>query len=268
MSKTDAELKEMLQKAVANRNIISLKTYYLSDYGEKVLNEISGAILDKFGRSDLKDIVYTSAKELIINATKANLKRVIFKEMNLDPDIKEDYEKGMKVFKENLMEEKIKKYKKAFKDLNFSVVATFYFQEKVLNIKVKNNFTLYPLEEERIRAKFQKAGSFSSLLDFFVEHGDETEGAGLGLTMVGILLDESGIDRHSFTLFSNKYNETAAKLEIPLQEDYVSRRIVFEEELSKTNMTAEEFRKVFKPPMEFHRGQEITYGLDEPAPPS
>ena len=80
-----------------------------------------------------------------------------------------------------------------------------------------------------------------------MEYGDDTEGAGLGLAMVGILLDESGIDKHSFTLYSNQYNETAARLEIPLTENHVSRRVLFDQEREKSGMTAEEFRKVFNP---------------------
>jgi hypothetical protein len=38
----------------------------------------------------------------------------------------------------------------------------------------------------------------------------------MGLTMVGKLLDKSGIDKHAFSLYSSsKYRETIAKLEIP-----------------------------------------------------
>ena len=247
MRKNEEEIKKLIQNALDSKKIISLKTFYLSDYGEMVLREIAQAVLDKLNRPELMSIVYTSAKELVINATKANLKRIIFDEMKLDPSIPEQYEEGMEHFRGKLLEQEIKKYKNRFIELDFPVVATFYYAPTVLNITVKNNFTMYHAEEERIREKFRKAKSFSSLLDFFMEHGDQTEGAGMGLTMVGILLDESGIDRHAFTVYSNEYNETAAKLEIPLDGSYVTKRSLFEQERNKANMSHDEFRKVYKP---------------------
>lgn len=247
MPMTENEIRADIQRSLDKNDIITFRTHYLSDYGEMVLRIIASSILERFGKSELMDIVYSSAKELVINATKANLKRVVFAELELDILNPADYEKGMKIFKERLTEDSVRQYEEAFKRLDFPVVATFYYWPNVLNIKVKNSFTLLPEEEKKIRTKFAKAQSFSNLLDFYMEYGDNTEGAGLGLTMVGILLDESGIDKHAFTLYSNQYNETAARLEIPLSSDYVPRRVLFEREREKAGMSAEEFRKIFNP---------------------
>jgi hypothetical protein len=79
-----------------------------------------------------------------------------------------------------------------------------------------------------------------------MEHGDETEGAGMGITMVGILLDQSGIDKHAFSLYSSKkYNETIAKLEIPLTKDYVPKRNAFDKELNKHQVERDQLRDKF-----------------------
>ena len=171
----------------------------------------------------------------------------MFKRLGLNIDSPEEYEKGMAYFKENLSEDKIVNYKDDFKKYNFPVIATFYYSPDVLNIKIKNSFPLLEVEEERIRDKFRKATSFSSLIDFFMEYGDSTEGAGMGLTMVGILLDQSGIDRHSFSLYSSqKYQETIAKLEIPLTANYISKRKKFQLEMEAKGIIADELRKTFK----------------------
>ena len=234
MKKTETEIKEIVQDAVNQNNILSMKTYLLSDYGENILKIIASTILEKFNRIDLMEISYSSAKELVINATKANLKRVMYKELGLDITNPDDYNKGLDQFKDNLTEDKISTYKHFFKKYDLPVTATFYYTKDVLNIKVKNNFPLLPIEEERIRDKFQKATSFSSLIDFFMEYGDSTEGAGMGITMVGILLDQSGISKHSFSLYSSdKYQETVAKIEIPLHDDYISKREMFQRELKE-----------------------------------
>ncbi len=254
LKKSEAELKDIVSKAVESNTILTLKTYLLSDYGELILNIINSTILARYDRMDLMEICYSSAKELMINATKANLKRVMFKDMNLDITNPTDYEKGMNSFKSNLREDKIGTYRPLFSKYNLPVIATFYYSKDVLNIKVKNEFPLLPIEEVRIRDKFKKAISFSNLIDFFMEYGDNTEGAGMGITMVGILLDQSGIDKHSFSLYSSeKYQETVAKIEIPLNKDYISKRVQFQKEFANQNLSIEEFRKTFSYNYKFFR---------------
>ena len=244
---TETELRDIIDKGTQKNTIISMKTYLLSDYGELILKIISESILRKFTRLDLMEIMYSAAKELVINATKANVKRVLFRQLNLDIQNPEDYEKGIEVFKESLTEDKITTMKQDFKKYDLPVTATFYYNEDVINIKVKNNFPLIEEEEKRIRDKFRKATSFSSLIDFFMEYGDNTEGAGMGITMVGILLDQSGISKHCFSLYSSeKYGETIAKIEIPLHKDYISKREMFEIEMKDKSLGPDELRKNFK----------------------
>lgn len=239
-------LDTVINEALDKNSILTLQTYYLSEYGQTALNHILARILERYNRSDLHDVLYTATKEIIMNGTKANLKRIIFSEMVLDYPEKEDYDAAMVEFKEHLVADKVKDYRKQFINLDYHVSATFYYTKNVINIKVKNNFPLFEQEEQRIREKFQKSEDFSNLIEFYMQHGDETEGAGLGLTMVGILLQESGIDRHCFTISTNEYNETAAKLEIPLTEDYIPKRKKFDQEFEKSYLTKEAFRKDYK----------------------
>lgn len=255
LKKSESELKEIVTKAIQNNTILTLKTYLLSDYGEMILKIITSTILEHYNRIDLMEICYSSAKELMINATKANLKRVMFKDMGLNISNLDDYDKGMSTFKSNLREDKIGTYRPMFKKFDLPVIATFYYTKDVLNIKIKNAFPLLPIEEKRIRDKFKKAISFSNLIDFFMEYGDSTEGAGMGITMVGILLDQSGIDKHSFSLYSSeKYQETVAKIEIPLSKDYISKREKFQKDFLEQELSKEEFRKTFSYNYKLFRG--------------
>ncbi|MBL8020089.1 MAG: hypothetical protein JNM27_10535 [Leptospirales bacterium] len=244
--KSVEEVQKIVDEALASNKVLSVQTYYLSDYGEKVLNLVTTAILNRFNRSDLIDIVYTSTKELVINATKSNLKRVLFTKIGLDLNNPENYQEGMVKFKDELKEENIRKYKELFREYKFTVTVTFYYSPDVLNIKIKNNTQLIPQEEERIREKFKKAVSYANLFDFYLEHGDDTEGAGMGLTLVGILLNQSGIDKHQFTLYSSpRFNETTARIEIPLTADYITRRDRFENGWKNSGMSREEYRQIF-----------------------
>ena len=245
-SKKDQD-EEIIRSAVAANKTISIKSYVLGRYGEELLEKVSKAILQKFGKEDLLEILYPSAKELAINATKASLKRLVFNELELDPENDEQYERGMAVFKEKLNEKSMKESKPKLIEQGLPTIITFYYNKDVVNIKVKNMFRMLPIEEKRVREKFKFAESFSNLLEFYIAHGDESEGMGLGITMVGILLDESGFDRHQFTLHcKGEYNETAAKLEIPISENYIPKRKRFEIELEKSGLSVPEFRKVFR----------------------
>lgn len=246
MRYTNEELNEIVGKAVSEQKIITLKTYALTDYGEKVLLIIITSILEYCQRKDLIDVAYTAAKELVINATKANLKRLIFDKKAYDWQEPEIYNEGLEEFRSYLSEYSIQTYEEQFKKKNLPVTATFYFTEDVLNIKVKNNFSLYPIEERRIREKFSRAHLFSNLVEFYMEHGDNSEGAGLGLTMVSILLEQSEIDRHSFILYSSeKYNETIAKIELPLTDKYISKREMFSKIMEEQDISAEQLRTIF-----------------------
>jgi hypothetical protein len=242
-----AEIESLLDDAITRSRIITLVTYYLSDYGETVMNAITSRLLTRFERPDLNDVVYTCLKELVMNAGKANLKRIVFAESGLDPMSPEDYDRGMVAFKQNLPERRIKSYRSKFRKYNLPVTVTFYYEPfRVLKIKIKNVCTLWPTEEERIREKFRYACDYQDLMQFYLAHGDETEGAGMGMALVGILLDQLGIDRHLFSIYSSeRYNETIARLEIPLCPEYESRRARFEREWRASGLDKDTFRAGF-----------------------
>ena len=66
----------------------------------------------------------------------------------------------------------------------------------------------------------------------------------MGITLVEILLGQSGFDRHLFTIHSDPNDEqTIAKVEIPLSDEHVPQRLRFKQELLKNNTTPEELRK-------------------------
>ena len=95
MKMSDTQMQSVVNRSVNLQKIITFQTYSLSEYGENVLKEILASILDKYCRMDLFDIAYASTRELILNATKANLKRIIFDQLNLDLNNDSDYEQGM-----------------------------------------------------------------------------------------------------------------------------------------------------------------------------
>ncbi|GBF51106.1 hypothetical protein LPTSP4_26370 [Leptospira ryugenii] len=207
-----------VDRAIAQNKKISMITYVLGDLGETKLKYILSSILKKVNREDLMELMYTAAKELIVNSTKAAIKRIIFDELNLNINNAQDYEAGMIHFKSNLNERKFPSYKEKMKEAGHYVKIRCIYQPEQLTLEIRNNFPLIPIEAERIKEKFLHAKKYDNLFEFFMEHGDNTEGAGMGITMVEILLSQSGFDRRLFSIFSSdRSKETVAKVEVPLE---------------------------------------------------
>ena len=237
------DFRNTVQSGVSKGKPITFTTYVLGDSGEAKVKFIIQTILDKFDRSDLMELIYTACKELVVNSTKAAIKRILFKELNIDSDDVEEYEKGMLSFKVNLSDKKFPYYKEKMKSGNLSVQIKFFYNKDRLIVNVINNFPLLKKEENRIREKFVMAKSFDNLFEFYTQHGDNTEGAGMGITLVEILIAQCGLDRHLFTIFTSlKKNETIARIEIPLSTKYKPRRSIFDEILSNNHIPKEKLR--------------------------
>ncbi|MCW7469419.1 hypothetical protein [Leptospira kanakyensis] len=208
-----------VDRAVELGKKISMITYVMGDIGEAKLKYILLRILSSVGREDLMELFYTAAKELIVNSTKAAIKRIIFEELKLNIQNLQDYEEGMKLFKTSLNERKFPNYKKKMRETGLFVKITCIYQKDKIDLEIRNNFPLLPIEAERVKEKFINAKKYDNLFEFFMEHGDSTEGAGMGITMVEILLSQSGFDRRLLSIYSSeRKKETIARVEVNLSE--------------------------------------------------
>ncbi|RHX91784.1 hypothetical protein [Leptospira stimsonii] len=223
-----ADFQMEVDSAISKEVPISLITYVLTPKGEKKLKYIIQGILTRYDRLDLTELLYTSSKELIVNATKAAIKRILFKESKLNIESLEDYQIGMESFHNSLSDKKFPFYREKMKEHDLTIKVTFFFNKHRIILKILNNFHLTDQEEKRVREKFRISRDFDNLFEFFMKFGDSTEGAGLGITMVEILVAQSGFDRHLFTIYSREgISQTVARVEIPLSEDYIPRRLKF-----------------------------------------
>ncbi|MCT8333910.1 hypothetical protein NUH30_09515 [Leptospira sp. 85282-16] len=206
-----------VDQAVEMGKKISMITYVMGDIGEAKLKYILSQILSSLGREDLMELFYTAAKELIVNSTKAAIKRIIFEELKLNIQNLLDYEEGMRFFKSSLNERKFPSYKKKMKESGLFVKITCIYKNDKIDLEIRNNFPLLPVEAERVKEKFINAKKYDNLFEFFMEHGDSTEGAGMGITMVEILLSQSGFDRRLLSIYSSeRKKETVARVEVHL----------------------------------------------------
>jgi hypothetical protein len=169
------------------------------------------------------ETLYTGIKELAINATKANMKHIIFEELGLDINNPEEYEKGMGLYKERLTEEWVASYGHKCKELDISVKITFFHDINGLRVVIKNNIPISDFDEKRIREKLGKVMQYDDLIQFYMENADETEGQGLGIGLIVMLLKGEQIDPHLFRIGIVDKN-TTARIEIPFNNKFVSAR--------------------------------------------
>jgi len=215
----NTKLKQKYLNIIQSKNKLELTIYTLIDEKEE-LNFIIQTILEKYNKIDLLSTIYTSLKELILNGVKANIKRLFFTELNLELNDAKDYEKGMRLFKESLSENWIKSFDKKIKKESLFVKLIIWHNSYRFKIKVVNNIALTDNEDKRIREKFKRASQYDSLADFYLDTQDNTEGAGMGITLILMMLKAENLDTHLFTIYIDKQKHTTAKLIFPFSEDY------------------------------------------------
>jgi hypothetical protein len=129
----------------------------------------------------------------------------------------------MVLYKDYMTEEMAVKYGKKAKKKGLFVRISFFHTPQGLRIEVINNTNITPQEEQRLREKLGKIMQYDSLVDFYMNNPDNTEGAGMGLALVTTLMKGENIDPNLFRIMTCP-EETVARIEIPFSSDFVSIR--------------------------------------------
>jgi len=175
-------------------------------YNSKEINRFLNSLLTKIlSRSDmlyLQGAVENVLREMIVNAVKANSKRVFFKKINLNITDPSHYEEGMSSFK-SFMEESIGELPVELKRSGFKVELFLKMDNTGYRIIVRNNAALLPFEQERIKARVDKAKEYTDFSDIYMDTADDLEGEGLGIPLTIFFLKNSGIGETSFSIVSD-----------------------------------------------------------------
>ena len=215
MTKTQIQ-PEKVQQAVRSSIPLTIKSYKLPHETETQLEEILEVFLKEIGQDSIKDALAYCLRELAVNAKKANTKRVYFEEMGLDLDNDADYERGMKSFKEATLSD-IDRYLELQKESGLYVKVIFHFKGRVLNLYVVNNAAITRREQMRVYDRIARSRAYESLEEALTTVLDDSEGAGLGIVILVLMLKKMGLDEESFDI-DVKNNETVAKMRIPMSD--------------------------------------------------
>lgn len=206
------QYEEILGK-LKNGEDVSLVYKFISDEINHQVYALLIHILAFLDKLYLVEVVYTVIKECLINATKANAKRQFFLRNNLDINNSQQYRAGMMNFQKEIVM-KWEEQKDHLENSQYYVALRMRLKGKEILFLVENNAPLLPEENERIQKRLDKASKYNDLSEAFMEMGDTTESAGLGIILSQLLLKNSGIGQNRFKIQSTE-TATRAYLLVP-----------------------------------------------------
>jgi len=220
-------LAERIDSAIQKNQTIKVRAYALLPETEKDLNLIILRLLNKYNKLDLTATLYTCIKELAVNGAKANIKRILFDEVKIDLENESDYRRGLEIFREKLTDKFINEYAQKAKDRGLFVDIKFEYDASKLIVEVLNNSALTKREDERIREKFRDGLKYENIGELYMDMQDNSEGAGMGIALILMMLKSENIDPHFFTIYSDYANKTIAKITFPMTAEFQDRRAEF-----------------------------------------
>lgn len=195
---------------------LTITTYTLPHDMEVYMQEILAEFLHQLGQDHMISYLVYCQQELITNAKKANTKRVYFQEKNLDITNPEDYEKGMATFKEDTLNN-VNYYLEKQKRAGFYIKLILQFRNNKIKLEVRNNATLVLDEYKRIHDKICRVQQYTSIEEALSKVIDDSEGAGLGLIIMILMLQKIGLAEDSFNTICEN-GETITRIILPLNQ--------------------------------------------------
>lgn len=203
---------EQIKAATRNHETIDFFSNTMTRKTEENFQRVLIIFLTECDQTHLFNCLSYCTLELLANANKANAKRLYFKEQNLNIKNEQDYSSGMANFKAALSGNKIhymEELETSLLHINLSLS-----NEGIICVKVTNNTQITPFEYERILDKISRAKQYDSMEEA-IKCVDQTEGSGLGLIIIVLMLKELGLDE-THLKFDISKNETVASIEIPI----------------------------------------------------
>jgi len=220
---------EKIKKAIQSGLPLTITTYTLPKEIEVYIEQVIDAFLKQVNQIKLKDYIVYCVQELVVNAKKANTKRVFFAERGLDINNDKDYTTGMADFKEETIGN-IAHYLQMQKEQGLYIKISLQIKRNTIHIEIQNNSTANKMEQLRIQDKIARSRQYDNLEDAFSSILDDSEGAGLGLVILVLMLKKMGLDDDAFTI-KTKEKYTVASISIPLDQAMIENIKVLSNEI-------------------------------------
>ena len=220
MSEFQSSIKDILESGRA----FNIRFFVINQDIEKKVETAINALFEHYENNEYAGVIYTCVKELMINGTKANLKRVLFEKKHVDFKNEKDYLQAMLEFRNTLNEGAYQGYLDALKTHDLWMNVRFDYGSDGVRLEIINNSNMNPIEDKRLREKLKKAMSYDDIAQFYMDQGDELEGAGMGIALIVMLLKGMDVDPALFRIGNKSDGTTFARIEIPMNDNYQSLR--------------------------------------------
>ncbi len=207
---------EQIRRAAKNNIPLTIKTYKLAHETEDYIDKVIGFFLKEIRYEQIASTISYCVKELAVNAKKANTKRVYFEEKNLDINNAKDYIEGMKDFKSDTLGN-INHYLDIQKEKGLYIKIMLRTGLNNLEISIHNNVEITKKEQMRIYDRIARSRAFKTMEEAFNTVLDSSEGAGLGIVILVLMLKKIGLTEDSFELDIID-GETVTKIVVPFTE--------------------------------------------------
>jgi len=205
--------REKIRVSVGLQLPIEMTSYTLPRNTEVYIRKVMDMFLEECHQDHLKEYLNFCLSELLTNSKKANTKRVYFKEKGLDINNPEDYEKGMENFKMDTLTN-IDHYLELQKKAGLYIKLSLRIQADKINIEIRNNSKLTVFEKERIQQKLDSVQQYKEMNEVFTNVLDQSEGAGLGIIIIVLMLQKVGLSKENYQVVSEG-DETVTRIILP-----------------------------------------------------
>ncbi len=214
-SKTTLDISK-IKMAIRAGIPLSIVSYTLPHEMSEYMEDVLAAFLKELDQSPMNEYLKYCLNELTTNSKKANTKRIYFKEKGLDIKDPKQYEEGMKNFKEDTLNN-IEHYMRKQKDAGLYIKLILQAKNDKIKLEVKNNCEMTFYEYKRIHDKLSRAQQYTSVDQAMNQVLDASEGAGLGIIIMILMLEKIGLTEENYQVISEN-GETITRIILPINE--------------------------------------------------
>lgn len=207
--------RQKIAQAIEAQLPLVITTYTLTAPMLNYMREVLETFLDILGNGHMSAYLCYCLGELATNAKKANTKRAYFSERNLNLNDNTDYELGMKTFKDDTLNN-INHYLSLQKKMGLYIKLILHTRAGKIKLEIRNNTKLLFCEYKRIHDKLTRSQCYSNMEQIFDQILDPTEGAGLGIVIMVLMLKKMGFSEEHYQVLQDK-DETVCRLILPLR---------------------------------------------------
>ena len=205
---------QKIKKALEYQVPIEVTTYTLPKSMELYIHSVLSDFLKACHQNHMEQYLSFCLGELLTNAKKANTKRVYFKEKGLDINDEQQYATGMETFKTDTLSN-INHYLELQKQSGLYIKFLLQIRnDSSVRIEIRNNAKLTSTEKKRIQDKLDSVKQYKSIDEVLTSVMDQSEGAGLGIIIMILMLEKIGLSRENYQVMVSN-GETVTRIFLP-----------------------------------------------------